>query len=252
MEVSEFRINHKKQMHIHFVGIAGSAMGSVAIACKKMGHFVTGSDAAVYEPMRSLLQSEGILWYEGYSEENILANKPTLTVIGNAISRGNLELEAVLTHRLPFTSMAALVGQELIGNATSVVVSGTHGKTTTSSLTAWILEYSLCNPGFLIGGVPRNFSTGCRPPTQNLQNNPVFVSEGDEYDTAFFDKRSKFVHYRPTIVVVNNIEFDHADIFSSLEDIIKSFTQLVRIVPSNGLVLLNADDAKHLTTCSSC
>lgn len=241
-------------MHIHFVGIAGSAMGSVAIACKNLGHTVTGSDVAVYEPMRTLLEQKNILWSEGYNADNVLSTVPDVTVIGNAISRGNPELEAALDNRLPITSMAALVGAELIGNSTSIVITGTHGKTTTSSLTAWLLEYADCNPGFLIGGVPRNFTTGCRPPTNNRYNNPVFVSEGDEYDTAFFDKRSKFVHYRPTVVVVNNIEFDHADIFNSLEDILKSFSQLIRIVPKNGLLLFNADDehamslTQHATT----
>jgi UDP-N-acetylmuramate: L-alanyl-gamma-D-glutamyl-meso-diaminopimelate ligase len=159
-------------------------------------------------------------------------------VIGNAVSRGNPEVEAVLRGRLPYTSLAALAGAELIVGRTSLVVAGTHGKTTTASLAAWVLETAGRAPGFLIGGIPENFGEGCRPAAEG----GVFVSEGDEYDTAFFDKRSKFVHYRPDILLINNIEFDHADIFLSLDDVCRSFRQVVNLVPGDGLILYNGDD----------
>lgn len=220
-------------------------MGSVAIACAHAGHSVTGSDTAVYPPMSDVLADAGIAWYEGYDAGRMVAASPDMIVIGNAISRGNAELEHTLSNRLPMTSMAGLVGQLFIDRNTSVVISGTHGKTTTSSITAWLLQHAGRQPGFLIGGVPGNFDVGCRPVPADVHNTPhgVFVSEGDEYDTAFFDKRSKFVHYRPTVAVVNNIEFDHADIFPDLAAIIRSFQQMIRIVPGNGVVIFNADDA---------
>jgi UDP-N-acetylmuramate: L-alanyl-gamma-D-glutamyl-meso-diaminopimelate ligase len=223
-------------------------MGSVAVASAAAGHHVTGSDTALYPPMSDVLANAGIQWYEGYSAERLVASQPDLVIIGNAISRGNPELEYVLDHRLPMTSMAGLVGSTFIDRNTSIVITGTHGKTTTSSITTWLLEHSGRHPGFLIGGVPGNFDVGCRPVPSDLHNTAsgVFVSEGDEYDTAFFDKRSKFVHYRPTIAVINNIEFDHADIFQDLSAIIRSFEQVVRIVPSSGIVLVNADDPNSL------
>ena len=223
-------------------------MGSVAVASAAAGHHVTGSDTALYPPMSDVLANAGIQWYEGYSAERLEASEPDLVIVGNAISRGNPELEHVLDHRLPMTSMAGLVGSTFIDRNTSIVVTGTHGKTTTSSITTWLLEHSGRQPGYLIGGVPGNFDVGCRPVPAEVHNTPagVFVSEGDEYDTAFFDKRSKFVHYRPTIAVINNIEFDHADIFQDLSAIIRSFEQVVRIVPSSGVVLVNADDPNAL------
>lgn len=231
-------------MHLHFVGIGGSAMGSVAVASAAAGHTVTGSDTAVYPPMSDVLRTAGIAWHDGYDADRLAALRPDLVVIGNAISRGNPELEFVLDHRWPMTSMASLVGTTLIDRNASVVIAGTHGKTTTTSITTWLLESAGRRPGFLVGGVPGNFSVGCRPvpPDLHATGDGVFVSEGDEYDTAFFDKRSKFVHYRPTIAVINNIEFDHADIFPDLASILRSFEQLVRIVPSTGVVLVNADD----------
>jgi len=237
-------------MHIHFVGIGGTAMGSVAVACRMQGHTVTGSDGPVYEPMNSVLAAAGIERYEGYSADALRDLRPDLTVIGNAISRGNAELEFVLSERWPFTSMAKLVGTLFIDRNTSIVCAGTHGKTTTSSITAWLLEYAGFRPGYLIGGVPQNFEHGCRPLDEEIHNTHagVFVSEGDEYDTAFFDKRSKFVHYRPTIAIVNNLEFDHADIFSSIEAIITSFKQMIRIIPCDGIALVNADDHNALAT----
>jgi len=223
-------------------------MGSVAVASAAAGHTITGSDTAIYPPMSDVLASAGITWYDGYSAQMLTAQQPDLVVVGNAISRGNPELEHVLDHRLPMTSMAGLVGSSFIDRNTSIVVTGTHGKTTTSSITTWLLDHAQRRPGFLIGGVPGNFDVGCRPVDPALHNTAagVFVSEGDEYDTAFFDKRSKFVHYRPTIAIINNLEFDHADIFADLASIIKSFEQVVRIVPSSGVVLVNADDANAM------
>ncbi len=235
-------------MNIHFIGIGGSAMGSVAVACRAAGHTVTGSDTAIYPPMSTVLADAGIQWYDGYDAVRMMQAMPDLIVVGNAISRGNVELEHTLTERLNMTSMAGLVGSLFIDKNMSIVVCGTHGKTTTSSITAWLLESSNRHPGFLIGGVPGNFDVGCRPVPDALHNAPdgVFVSEGDEYDTAFFDKRSKFVHYRPTVAIINNIEFDHADIFPDLAAILRSFEQMVRIVPTNGAVIVNADDANAL------
>ena len=235
-------------MHIHFIGVGGTAMGSVAVACRMQGHHVTGSDGPVYEPMRSVLDAAGIDRREGFRAETLRELQPDLTVVGNAISRGNPELELVLDERMAMTSMAELVGRLFISKNTSIVCCGTHGKTTTASMTAWLLEHAGRAPGFLIGGVPGNFDVGCRPVPENVHDTHagVFVSEGDEYDTAFFDKRSKFVHYRPTIAVINNIEFDHADIFDNLEAIIRSFRQMVRIIPRSGVVLVNADDAHAL------
>lgn len=231
-------------MKIHFIGIGGTAMGSVAIAAQEAGFLVTGSDTALYPPMSDVLRRAGIVMTEGYSENTILSTMPDLVVVGNAISRGNPELEYVLDHRIPMTSMAAFVGEHFIHHHTSVVVTGTHGKTTTTSMAAWLAESIGRSPGFLIGGVPGNFSVGCRPvpaPFTERQDG-LFVSEGDEYDTAFFDKRSKFVHYRPSVLILNNIEFDHADIFSDINAILTSFRHVVRLVPRNGAIIANADD----------
>jgi len=240
-------------MNIHFIGIGGSAMGSVAVACKTAGHSVSGSDTAIYPPMSTVLAESGIDWYDGYDAVRMMNTHPDLIVVGNAISRGNPELEHTLSERLSMTSMAGLIGSLFIDKNMSIVVCGTHGKTTTSSITTWLLESAGRQPGFVIGGVPGNFSVGCRPISSELNNTPhgVFVSEGDEYDTAFFDKRSKFVHYRPTVAIINNVEFDHADIFPDLQAIIRSFEQMVRIVPSNGAVIVNADDANALATVSA-
>lgn len=232
-------------MHIHFIGVGGTAMGSVAVACRTQGHTVTGSDGPLYPPMSTVLDEAGITRYEGYDAERLRADAPDLVVVGNAISRGNPELEFLLDERWPMTSMAELVGRLFISRNTSIVCCGTHGKTTTASITSWLLEHAERQPGFLIGGVPGNFTQGCRPVPEGIHDTRagVFVSEGDEYDTAFFDKRSKFVHYRPTVAIINNIEFDHADIFDSTEAIIRSFRHLVRLVPRSGVVLVNADDA---------
>ena len=244
----------RRGMQIHFIGIGGTAMGSVAVACRMQGHTVTGSDGPVYEPMRSVLENAGIARYEGYSSERLADLQPDLIVVGNAISRGNPELEFALDQRLATTSMAELVGRLFISRNTSIVCCGTHGKTTTSSMTAWLLEHAQRQPGFLIGGVPGNFESGCRPVPSGIHDTMagVFVSEGDEYDTAFFDKRSKFVHYRPTIAIINNIEFDHADIFDNLEAILRSVRQMVRIIPRNGVLLVNSDDPNALAAAEPC
>lgn len=225
----------------YFLGIGGTAMASVSIALSRAGHTVTGSDTQLYPPMSTALEANAIVHAVGYDEANIAALEPgTTIVVGNAISRGNPELEYALEQHLDLIAMPELVGRQLIGRNRSVVVTGTHGKTTTTSLVAWLLEHAGMQPGFLIGGIPENFGTGCRAATGT--SGGVFVSEGDEYDTAFFDKRSKFMHYRPDIAIVNNIEFDHADIFNSIDDIIRSFRLFVRLVPRNGLLLLNSDD----------
>jgi UDP-N-acetylmuramate: L-alanyl-gamma-D-glutamyl-meso-diaminopimelate ligase len=225
--------------HFYFIGIAGSAMAGVAAALKEQGHTISGSDNGVYPPMSTFLAEQEIPYQDSFDAEHIAALSPaTIVVIGNAMSRGNAEVETVLTRRLPYTSLAALVGSEMIRGNTSIVIAGTHGKSTTSSLAAWVLESAGRQPGFLIGGIPENFGQGCRL----AQPEGVFVTEGDEYDTALFDKRSKFVHYHPDIAVINNVEFDHADIFDNLDHVKRSFRQFVNIVPGNGLLIVNGDD----------
>ncbi len=233
-------------MTIHFVGICGTAMGNVALMMRSMGHTVTGSDENVYPPMSDLLRDAGVKIMSPFSPDN-LNPPPDLVIIGNRMSRGNDEVEEVLNRRLRYTSLPELLKQEAIQGRTSVVLTGTHGKTTTSSMTAWVLEKAGRSPSFLIGGVPGNFDAGWAW----RHDSTLIVLEGDEYDTAFFDKRSKFVHYLPSLLVVNNIEFDHADIFSSLDDILLSFRRLVNIVPSNGLIVANGDDPNVLHVTSS-
>ncbi len=225
---------------IYFIGIGGTAMASVAVALSHMGHAVTGSDVQLYPPMSTYLASHNIRYFNNFSAENLNSASPDLVVVGNAISRGNPDLEYALDQRMALISMPELVSRELIARHTSIVVAGTHGKTTTTSLAAWLLEAGGLLPGFLIGGIPENFGDGCRP--SGLSEPGFFVTEGDEYDSAFFDKRSKFLHYRPDIAIINNVEFDHADIFDSLEEIKKSFRLLVNLVPSSGLLIVNADD----------
>ncbi len=222
---------------VHFVGIGGTAMASAAAAMLDKGFAVTGSDQNVYEPMASFLAGKKIAVMNGYDERN-LSHKPDLVVIGNAISRGNPEAEFCLDHKLRFCSLPELLKEFFIRGKRSIVVSGTHGKTTTTSLLTWVFEHNGLNPSFLIGGIPNNFSQGAR-----FTDSEWFIIEGDEYDTAFFDKRSKFVHYLPEIAIVNNLEFDHADIFENLDAIKKSFSQFIRLVPRNGLLLGNGDDA---------
>ncbi|NTW50404.1 MAG: UDP-N-acetylmuramate:L-alanyl-gamma-D-glutamyl-meso-diaminopimelate ligase [Chlorobiales bacterium] len=228
----------------YFLGIGGTAMASVAGAFAKLGHSVTGSDSGVYPPMSDFLREAGISYFETYSEQYLITAAPDIIVVGNAISRGNPELEYALDQRLSFISMTEAVRSELIRQNTSVVITGTHGKTTTTSVASWLLESGGLTPGFLIGGIPENFGYGCRPAKiPNGHKYGFFVTEGDEYDTAFFDKRSKFLHYRPDIAVINNIEFDHADIFSSLAEIELSFRRFVNLIPRSGVLLINNEDA---------
>ncbi len=226
---------------LYFIGIGGTAMGAVALACRQLGFEVCGSDANIYPPMSDFLRESGIPYYEGFNGENIIDAKPDMIVVGNSVSRGNPELECALDERMKLVSMPEIIRDYLIATNTSIVVSGTHGKTTTSSLTAWLLDSAGVNLGFLIGGIPGNYAQGCRPAPQ-LEHG-YFVSEGDEYDTAFFDKRSKFLLYKPSIAIVNNLEFDHADIFSSLDDIKKSFRLFAQLIPRNGLLLAANEDA---------
>lgn len=233
---------------IYFIGIGGSAMASVAVALSHMGHAVTGSDTQLYPPMSTYLDYHNIRYFKDFTVENIRSASPDLVVVGNAISRGNPDLETALDQHMELISMPELVRRELIGRHTSVVVAGTHGKTTTTSLAAWLLEAGGLLPGFLIGGIPENFGNGCRP--TKLSNPGFFVTEGDEYDSAFFDKRSKFMHYRPDIAIINNVEFDHADIFDSLDDIERNFRLFVNLVPSNGLLVVNGDDPVSMRVAS--
>ncbi len=221
---------------VHFVGIGGTAMAAVAAALQQKGFAVTGSDQNVYPPTSTFLAERKIDARVGYTEQN-LAHRPDLVVIGNAISRGNPEAEAVLERRMRYCSLPELLKDFFIRGKRSIVVSGTHGKTTTTSLLAWVFEHNGLNPSFLIGGIPTNFSQGAR-----FTDSEWVIIEGDEYDTAFFDKRSKFVHYLPEIVIINNIEFDHADIFENLGAIQTSFKRLINIIPRNGQLLANGDD----------
>lgn len=226
-------------MHFHFIGICGTLMGSVAAALKQRGHEVTGSDQGVYPPMSTFLAAQGIQIASPFAAENLPADPNAVIIIGNAMSRpSNPEVEAVLDTRRRYTSLPELLRTQILPGRRNFVVTGTHGKTTTSSLLAWMFEAADCSPSFLIGGIPRNLGQGAR-----LTDSDICVLEGDEYDTAFFDKRSKFVHYLPECVILNNIEFDHADIFDDLNHVCRHFEQLVRIVPRNGLFVANADDA---------
>ena len=227
--------------HLHFIGICGTAMGSTAVAMRQLGYTVSGSDEKVYPPMSDVLRDAGIKVIEGYSAAS-LPPDADLYVVGNAISRGNEELESMLEKRLPYTSMAEMLRREVIQGKRSFVVSGTHGKTTTTTMLAWIFENAGRNPGYMIGGVPENLPSGAR-----FSHGELFVIEGDEYDTAYFDKRSKFLHYLPECAIVNNIEFDHADIFRDLDEIRLTFQRLLNSVPRNGLVLLNGDDKNCLS-----
>jgi UDP-N-acetylmuramate: L-alanyl-gamma-D-glutamyl-meso-diaminopimelate ligase len=227
----------QKPVHrIHFLGICGTAMGAVAAAFRELGFFVTGSDDNVYPPMSTFLGSKGIKIASGFRPENI-PSEVDLVVVGNALSRGNPELEAVLDRKLLYRSLPETLKDFFLQGKTNIVVTGTHGKTTTTSLITWIFREAACDPGFLIGGIARDLAQGAA-----FGKSDYFILEGDEYDTAFFDKRSKFLHYLPETVVINNIEFDHADIFSSLDEIKLSFRRLVNIVPGGGSIFVNADD----------
>jgi UDP-N-acetylmuramate: L-alanyl-gamma-D-glutamyl-meso-diaminopimelate ligase len=223
-------------MRIHILGACGTFMGGVAMLASRAGHQVTGADQHTYPPMSSLLESEGIVLHEGYNEEPML-DAPDLVIIGNALSRGNPAVEYVLNNGLNYTSGPRWLGENYLHGRKVIAVAGTHGKTTTSSMLAWILDFAGLNPGFLIGGVPQNFHVSAR------EGSDYFVVEADEYDTAFFDKRSKFVHYRPQVAILNNLEFDHADIFADLAAIETQFHHLIRTIPGNGTIISNGADA---------
>ncbi|NNF95484.1 MAG: UDP-N-acetylmuramate:L-alanyl-gamma-D-glutamyl-meso-diaminopimelate ligase, partial [Halobacteria archaeon] len=223
-------------MHIHILGICGTFMGGLALLARELGYRVSGSDANVYPPMSLQLEAQGITLSEGY-ELSHLDLAPDLVVIGNALSRGNPAVEYVLAQGLPYTSGPQWLAEHVLPSRWVLGVAGTHGKTTTASILAWLLEANGLRPGFLVGGIPANFGVSAR-----LGETPFFVVEADEYDTAFFDKRSKFVHYRPRTLILNNLEFDHADIFPDLEAIKVQFHHLIRTVPGNGLIISNQDD----------
>ncbi len=220
-------------MHIHILGICGTFMGGIAVLAKQAGHTVTGCDANVYPPMSTQLEAQGIALTEGYDPEQTKL-EPDVFVIGNVVSRGNPLMEEILNRGLSYVSGPQWLAENVLKDKWTLAVAGTHGKTTTSSMLAWILADAGLDPGFLIGGVPQNFGVSAR-----LTDSPFFVVEADEYDTAFFDKRSKFVHYRPRTAVLNNLEFDHADIFPDLAAIETQFHHLVRTVPGNGLIVAN-------------
>jgi UDP-N-acetylmuramate: L-alanyl-gamma-D-glutamyl-meso-diaminopimelate ligase len=224
-------------MHIHILGICGTFMGGLAVLAKEAGHKVTGCDANVYPPMSTQLEAQGIELTEGFGPEQIDLN-PDLFVIGNVVSRGNPLMEEILNRGLPYTSGPQWIGEHILRNKWVLAVAGTHGKTTTSSMLAWILEDAGYDPGFLIGGVPMNFGISARLAGKADDSN-FFVIEADEYDTAFFDKRSKFVHYRPKTAILNNLEYDHADIFPDLGAIETQFHHLVRTVPKVGRLVVN-------------
>ncbi len=224
-------------MHIHILGICGTFMGGIAALAKALGHQVTGSDAQVYPPMSDQLRALGIELIEGYDPAQ-LEPRPDLVIIGNAMSRGNPAVEAVLNQRIPYCSGAQWLHDAVLQHKWVLAVAGTHGKTTTSSMLTWLLEYAGLKPGFLVGGVLANFAASAR-----LGESDFFVIEADEYDTAFFDKRSKFVHYCPSTLIINNLEFDHADIFSDLAAIQRQFHHLIRVVPGYGRVLYPTADA---------
>jgi UDP-N-acetylmuramate: L-alanyl-gamma-D-glutamyl-meso-diaminopimelate ligase len=221
-------------------------MGAIAVALQERGFKVTGSDENVYPPMSTFLQGKRIALMQGYGAENIPADADVV-VIGNAMRRGNPEVEAVLNRKLLYLSLPEVLRNFFLRGRHNLVVTGTHGKTTTTALLVWIMEEAGREPGYLIGGIPKNFGEGAR-----LNDSKYFVLEGDEYDTAFFDKRSKFVHYLPELVIVNNIEFDHADIFNNLDEIKISFRRLLNIVPQNGMIVVNGDDPNSVEVAKDC
>ena len=223
-------------LHVHFLGICGTAMAGVAAELHRRGVRVTGSDRAAYPPMSTYLEEAGVRVAEGFRPGN-LDPPPDLVVVGNAVSRGNPEVEAVLDRDIAYCSLPELLRWAFLAGRTSLVITGTHGKTTTTALCAWVLARAGHDPSWLVGGVPRGLGKGF-----HVGGGRVFAIEGDEYDTAFFDKRAKFVHYRPRVLVLNNLEYDHADIYGDLEAIRRAFRHLLRTVPRSGLVVANADD----------
>jgi UDP-N-acetylmuramate: L-alanyl-gamma-D-glutamyl-meso-diaminopimelate ligase len=223
---------------LHILGIAGTFMGGVAALARELGHTVEGSDANIYPPMSTQLEGLGITLRQGYAAEHI-ASDTDCVVVGNALSRGNPAVEYVLDREMSYTSGAQWLAEQVLPHRTTLAVAGTHGKTTTTSILAWILESADRDPGFLVGGVPENFGVSAR-----FGSGAEFVVEADEYDTAFFDKRSKFVHYRPRVAILNNLEYDHADIFPDIAAIQRQFHHLVRTVPHNGRLIVNGEDAR--------
>jgi UDP-N-acetylmuramate: L-alanyl-gamma-D-glutamyl-meso-diaminopimelate ligase len=239
----------KKSKHIHLIGICGTAMASLAGLLQLEGHTVTGSDAAAYPPMSDLLHSLGIRIHEPYAEAN-LEPRPDLVIVGNALSRGNVELEYVLDQKIPFSSLAATIHEEFLTGRESLIVAGTHGKTTTTSMLAWIYEVAArtdarFSPSFLIGGVAENFGTSFQ-----LHPSRTFILEGDEYDTAFFDKGPKFMHYFPDAAILTHVEFDHADIYRDLDAVKTAFKRMVNLIPRRGRVIAY-DGSEHVTECVS-
>ena len=223
-------------MRIHILGICGTFMGGIALLARELGHEVSGSDANVYPPMSTQLAEQGIELMEGYVPEH-LQPAPDLVIVGNTLSRGNPAVEFILNNKLPHISGPQWLSEHILQTRHVLAVSGTHGKTTTTGMLCWILESAGLNPGFLVGGVPQNFGVSAR-----LGGDEYFVIEADEYDTAFFDKRSKFIHYHPDTLVINNIEYDHADIFADIAAIIREFHHMVRIIPENGLIIAKQGD----------
>ena len=223
-------------LRIHLIAICGTAMAPLAVMLKAIGHHITGSDSDIYPPMSTVLEEQGIAVYQGFDETR-LDPPPDLVIIGNAISRGNPKAEAVLARKIPYMSQAAALREFFLWDKTTIVITGTHGKTTTTTLLAWVLQQAGLDPSYMIGGVPIGWESGAK-----LGAGRFFVLEGDEYDSAFFDKRAKFLNYLPDIVIINNIEFDHADVYDSLDEIILAFQRLVNLVPGNGLLIGSADD----------
>ena len=223
-------------MRIHILGIGGTFMAGIAIIAKQLGHQVTGSDKNLYDPMKSVLEKENIVFTEGYNPK-ILDKKFDLVIVGNVMSRGIDIIEKLLESNIKYISGPQWLYENVLYKKKVIAISGTHGKTTTSSLVAWILKYAKLNPSYLIGGQPINLNSPAK-----LTSSKFFVIEADEYDTSFFDKRSKYIHYHPNILVINNIEFDHADIFENIDAVVKNFHHLVRIVPKNGKIIYNHDD----------
>ena len=229
-------------MHVHILGIGGTFMGGVAAIAQAAGFRVTGSDLNVYPPMSTQLAALGVDFIQGYGADQ-LDVRPDIVVVGNALSRGSPVIEAMLDRGMPYTSGPQWLAEQVLRSRHVLAVAGTHGKTTTASMLAWILERAGLVPGFLIGGVPGNF-----PGSARLGQGPCFVIEEDEYDTAFFDKRAKFVHYRPRTAILNNLEYDHADIYDDIASIRRQFNQLLRTVPAAGRLIVNGDDAELATT----
>lgn len=235
-------------MRIYFLGIGGTAMGNAAILLKKLGHDVFGSDGKIYPPMSDILESADAEIYQGFDAIRLQGLKPELVVVGNAISRGNDELEWLLdTRAYPLISLPQLLNDFLLKEKDTVIITGTHGKTTTATIAAYLLETNAVNPSWFIGGIPKSLANGA-----HLGNGNNFVIEGDEYDSAFFDKRSKFIHYNPYIVSINNLEMDHVDIFRDLTDIQRSFSHLIHLIPQRGYLIVNGDDENVLQLLYKC